>query len=170
MMGLHAFVYAHFMPSGEMLEADSIESPKALLRRRYPNAHFGQWQQGPCSVNWPTVEHYFQAAKFFDTDEEWAEQIRQAATPTKAKSMGRSKLHPLRPDWNRVKDDVMRRAVRAKFETHADLRAVLLGTGDEELVENASRDYYWGCGRDGSDRNTLGKILMEVRDALRCDA
>ncbi len=48
-----------------------------------------------------------------------------------------------------------------------DLRAELLGTGDGELVENAPRDYYWGCGRDGSGRNMLGKILMEVRESLR---
>ena len=64
----------------------------------------------------------------------------------------------------------MRQAVRAKFETHVDLRVELLGTGDEELVENAPRDYYWGCGRDGSGRNMLGRILMEVREALRRSA
>jgi hypothetical protein len=44
---------------------------------------------------------------------------------------------------------------------------VLLGTGDEELVENAPGDYYWGCGADGSGRNMLGRILMEVRSGLR---
>ena len=70
--------------------------------------------------HWPTVEHYFQAAKFLDTDGAWAEQIRQAATPAKAKSMGRSREHPIRRDWEQVKDDVMRTAVRRKFETHAD--------------------------------------------------
>lgn len=61
----------------------------------------------------------------------------------------------------------MRAAVRRKFDVHADIRAVLLGTGDEELVENAPGDYYWGCGADGSGRNMLGSILMEVRAALR---
>jgi len=34
--------------------------------------------------------------------------------------------------------------VRAKFETHAGLQ--------EELVENASRDYYWGAGGTGAAR------------------
>ena len=34
----------------------------------------------------------------------------------------------------------MRRAVLRKFETHAEIRAVLLDTGDEEIVENAPRD------------------------------
>ena len=37
---------------------------------------------------------------------------------------------PAAPDWDRVKDDVMRLAVRAKFETHEDLRAELLVTAD----------------------------------------
>jgi ribA/ribD-fused uncharacterized protein len=61
----------------------------------------------------------------------------------------------------------MRRAVRAKFQTHADIREILLGTGDAPIVENAPGDYYWGCGKDGSGKNRLGQILMEVREALR---
>ena len=61
----------------------------------------------------------------------------------------------------------MRRAVLRKFETHADIRAVLLGTGDEELVEATSNDYYWGCGTNGTGQNRLGQILMEVRAILR---
>ena len=81
--------------------------------------------------------------------------------------MGRSKQHPLRPDWDPVKDDVMRTAVRAKFETHADLRAKLLGTRDDELVENAPRDYYWGRRTDDSgEKRMVGQILMEVRQSL----
>ena len=61
----------------------------------------------------------------------------------------------------------MRRAVLRKFEVQADLRALLLGTGDEPIVENAPGDYYWGCGADGSGKNMLGIILMEVREILR---
>jgi ribA/ribD-fused uncharacterized protein len=57
---------------------------------------------------------------------------------------------PLRPDWEEIKDQVMLRGVLRKFETHADIRAVLLATGEELLVEHAPRDYYWGCGADGS--------------------
>ena len=66
-----------------------------------------------------------------------------------------------------MKDDVMRRAVRRKFESHDDIREVLLGTGDQKIVENAPRDYYWGCGSDGSGRNMLGRILMEIRGELQ---
>ncbi len=44
----------------------------------------------------------------------------------------------------------MLRGVMRKFEAHADIRSVLLATGDQTLVENAPNDYYWGCGADGS--------------------
>ena len=80
--------------------------------------------------------------------------------------MGRERSRPLRPDWEQVKDDIMRKAVLRKFETHADIREVLLSTGNELIVENAPGDYYWGCGADGSGKNRLGQILMEVREIL----
>ncbi len=114
---------------------------------------------------WPTAEHWFQAQKFAGTPH--AEAVRRAHTPKDAAKLGRDRSRPLRADWESVKDDVMRRAVLRKFETHAALRALLLSTGDEEIVENAPGDFYWGCGADGSGRNMLGKILMESREILR---
>ena len=47
------YVYIRFPLTGEILEADSIEAAKALLRRRFPNSHCGQWQQAPHGVNLP---------------------------------------------------------------------------------------------------------------------
>lgn len=114
---------------------------------------------------WRTSEHYFQAQKFAGTPHE--ERVRNARTPKQAAEIGRDRKLPLRRDWERMKDDVMRKAVLAKFNTHADLREILLNTGNEEIVENAPHDYYWGCGKDGSGKNMLGKILMEVRSQLR---
>lgn len=116
-------------------------------------------------VWWPTSEHYFQAQKFAGTVHE--EAVRQAKTPKEAAAIGRDRGRPLRADWEQVKDDVMRTAVRAKFQAHAGLRAELLATGDAELVEHARSDSYWGCGADGSGKNMLGRILMEVRAELR---
>lgn len=81
--------------------------------------------------------------------------------------MGRDRRHPLRSDWEQVKDDIMRKAVLTKFQTHADIRELLLGTGDRPIVENAPSDYYWGCGADGTGNNRLGDILMAVRCELR---
>ena len=117
--------------------------------------------------HWPTVEHYFQAAKFFGTDDAWAEQIRQAATPPKPSRWAAAANTRSAATGSKSKDDVMRTAVRRKFETHAELREQLLATGDEELVEDSPNDYYWGRGRSGTGKNMLGRILMEVREALR---
>jgi N-glycosidase YbiA len=38
---------------------------------------------------------------------------------------------------------------------------------DELIAEKTTTDYYWGCGKNGSDKNRLGGILMEVRQILR---
>jgi len=114
---------------------------------------------------WPTSEHYFQAQKFVGTP--FVDQIRQAPTPNEAAKMGRRRSLPLRPDWEEIKGQVMLAGVLRKFETHADIRAVLLATGEELLVEHAPRDYYWGCGADGSGQNKLGQALMTVRAWLR---
>lgn len=114
---------------------------------------------------WATSEHYFQAQKFVGTPH--VEEIRLAKTPKDAARMGRDRKRPLRPDWEEVKDDIMRKAVLRKFETHADIREILLSTGDELIVENSPIDYYWGCGADGSGKNMLGQILVEVRQILR---
>jgi hypothetical protein len=116
-------------------------------------------------VWWPTSEHYFQAQKFVGTS--YAERIQQARSPKEAADLGRLRTFPLRADWEQVKDEVMRQAVLRKFETHADIRVLLLATGDEEIIENALTDAYWGCGADGKGRNMLGQILMQVRQILR---
>ncbi len=114
---------------------------------------------------WLTSEHYFQAHKFIDTPH--FEIVRQAKSAKEAALMGRDRQRPLRPDWDDVKDKTMYLAVLRKFETYSDIRSVLLGTGDEELVENTSTDYYWGCGINKTGENRLGQILMEVREELR---
>lgn len=115
--------------------------------------------------NWPTSEHYFQAQKF--EDEAYREQIRLANSPMIAARLGRSRKVPLRTDWEEIKDDVMRRAVKCKFHSHPEIRALLLSTGDELLIEQTTGDYYWGVGTNGTGQNKLGLILMEVRQELR---
>jgi len=114
---------------------------------------------------YPTSEHYFQAQKFEDADH--CEKIRLAKSPMIAARLGRSRKVEIRGDWEDVKIDVMRIAVRKKFSTHAELAKLLLSTGEEELIEAAPGDYFWGCGKDGSGQNWLGQILMEVRDELK---
>jgi len=81
--------------------------------------------------------------------------------------MGRDRRYPIRSDWEEIKDEIMKKAVLCKFETHGDIREILLATGDELIVENSPIDYYWGCGADGSGKNKLGEILVIVREILR---
>jgi len=120
------------------------------------------------SLWWKTVEHYFQAQKF--TDELYKEKIRNAASPKLATNLGRSREIPIRTDWEEIKNNVMRKAVLKKFQTHESLKEMLVSTGNEQLVEAAPGDYYWGSGADGSGKNMLGIILEEVRETLSNEA
>lgn len=117
-------------------------------------------------LTWPTTEHYFQAQKYVHNSERYMA-IHGAATPRIAADLGRDHTVTIRPDWEQIKDDVMRRAILKKFETHADIKKILLDTGDADVIEDSPVDYYWGVGANGTGKNMLGKILMEVRDILR---
>jgi ribA/ribD-fused uncharacterized protein len=114
---------------------------------------------------WPTSEHYFQAQKFEDVEHQ--EKIRQTKSPMIAARMGRDRKKPLRRDWESVKVAVMREVVRSKFKQHDDIRNILLSTGDAKIVEHTENDSYWGDGGDGSGKNMLGQILMEIREELK---
>ena len=116
---------------------------------------------------WITSEHYFQSQKFCGT--EYEEKIRLLRTPLEAAEMGRSRKLPLRKDWEQVKDDIMRKAVLAKFTQNEKIANILISTKNEKIVEKTDNDYYWGCGKYGFVKNMLGKILMEVRVKLLCN-
>jgi ribA/ribD-fused uncharacterized protein len=114
-----------------------------------------------------TVEHAFHAAK--DLRAEAKHQILTGATPGKAKRMGRTAQ--LRPDWERVKTDIMRDLVTVKFVPSEVGGTLLLSTGDHELVEgNRWHDTFWGkcyCPiHEGRGANVLGTILMGIRATL----
>ncbi len=79
------------------------------------------------------------------------------------------KRHPedLRPDWDEVKLGVMWRAINAKFSQNPKLKKLLLQTGSAVLVEKSTRDYFWGIGAEGTGKNWLGVLLMELRSRMR---
>ena len=117
---------------------------------------------------YPTVEHAYQARK--TEDEGLRELIRNADTPGKAKRLGQNV--PLREDWEKIKRMTMISLVYKKFNSSTELRDLLLGTGDQELVEgNTWHDNYWGdcsCSRcrEIVGENHLGEALMTVRRIL----
>lgn len=119
------------------------------------------------NLTFPTVEHWFQALKTNDTKE--FIEIAGAATPAAAKALGK-KCH-IRENWDDVKVDIMRKGLEQKFKD-PELRIKLLATGDAKLTEgNYWHDNIWGqCYCDKckgiAGQNTLGKLLMEIRDKI----
>jgi hypothetical protein len=117
------------------------------------------------NVAYKTSEHYFQAQKFSHVPAYFGK-IVACDSPMIAARLGRSRKQPLRTDWNEVRDDVMREAIRFKFTQNIELKQQLLDTGEAELIEHRKADSYWGDGGDGSGLNKLGLLLMELRQQL----
>jgi ribA/ribD-fused uncharacterized protein len=115
---------------------------------------------------YPTIEHAFQAAKTFDPEQRRI--VRQAASPSQAKRLGREIT--LRRDWEQVKFEIMFELLKQKF-SQPDLRQKLLETGDAELIEgNTWGDQVWGAIQVNDQwvgENRLGKLLMKVRAEIQ---
>ena len=77
-----------------------------------------------------------------------------------------SKKLNVRPDWNKIKFDLMYEICQEKFNQNTDIAQKLMNTGDAILIEgNYWGDTYWGkC--NGVGQNNLGKILMKIREKL----
>lgn len=126
----------------------------------------------PCRVQYapmwyPTVEHAYQAAKCADSSD--AMRIREANGPGLAKRMGKDlqTMGRVRPDWHRIKLDVMSDLLWQKFVINPELRARLVATGDRVLVEgNNHGDVFWGQVK-GVGANHLGNLLMCLRATAR---
>lgn len=109
-----------------------------------------------------SVESAFQSQK----SENPIEQHRfQFMSPDEAKKAGKG-VKPLRPDWDKIRLQVMEDCLRLKFAI-PKLREKLLETGQAKLIEgNWWRDFWWGvC--EGRGENHLGKLLMKVRSELQ---
>jgi ribA/ribD-fused uncharacterized protein len=126
-----------------------------------------------------TVEHYFQAmkAKEFGDDDSY-NRIVKAKTPKAAKAIGQKVKDYVEEKWVSVRDDIMEKAVHAKFIQHPELRKQLLETGDKMIGEANPRDTYWGIGTSMDlerskkpskwrGQNKLGKLLMKLRDDFK---
>jgi len=114
-------------------------------------------------INYPSVEHAYQAAKTSDVVQRmW---IRNSETPGIAKRRGKT-LKNLTPEWERIKIDVMKDMVRQKFKNQ-ELAKKLDDTADSEIIEgNTWGDTFWGVCR-GRGLNFMGRILMEIRQENR---
>ena len=74
-------------------------------------------------------------------------------------------------DWDSCRVQVMREALRLKFQ-NPGLRLQVLGTGERLLVERITTgrggDKFWGTSKaKGHGCNVLGCLLMELRSELK---
>lgn len=144
-------------------------------------------------VQYPTSEHAYQAQKLLGprstpASHRAAELVCQQNTPFKAKLL--ANLNPPRryqwqieladlattlrqqgarhrSDWERVKVNVMLEVLRCKFRQNGICRDVLLATNEQKLIERSKYDKFWGQTQDGVGENTLGKLLVIIREELR---
>lgn len=156
----------HHLPLGG--DGAQTSDPIRFYHSDQPWGWLSNFSQHAVCINdrvWPTVEHYYQSQKFTGTPNE--EVIRVAETPTKAKLCAEalSKAH-CRERWDLVKEQVMLDGLRAKYRQHPDLGRMLVRTAERTLVEHTALDSYWGDGGDGTGRNRLGVLLMQVRAEL----
>ena len=117
-------------------------------------------------VKYRTNEHFYQSSKFANSDPTYAKVVNASKTPGGAKQLASETAHPIDPDWEKIKLDVMMKGLRAKF-ADKKRRAVLIGTGDAILVESSYKDQFWGKHPISGGANNLGILLMKLRDEIK---
>jgi predicted NAD-dependent protein-ADP-ribosyltransferase YbiA (DUF1768 family) len=110
----------------------------------------------PCK----SVEVAYQASKTLVLGERFI----VAETPGIAKKLGYEVT--LRYDWQNVKNDIMLELLTQKF-AQPYYRDLLLATGDAYLEETNTWGDCWFGVCNGSGQNWLGKMLIQIREALR---
>ena len=120
-----------------------------------------------------TSEALYQACRFPHMPEV-QRRIIDARSPMTAKMRGKPFRNHSRPDWRAVQVKIMRWSLRVKLaQNWREFGALVLATGDRPIVERSRRDDFWGAkdAEDGSlvGMNVLGRLLMELREALNAD-
>ena len=115
-----------------------------------------------------TSEALYQALRFPD-HEDVQEMVRGEKSPMSAKMAAKGNVEKTRHDWDAVRVDIMRFAVRVKFAQHrAVLEPILQESGDMDIVEKSRKDPFWGALEDDGKlvgTNVLGGLIMEIRHA-----
>lgn len=115
-------------------------------------------------ITYKSVENYYQSMKSTDASER---QFIIESSPSGSKSLGRKVKH-FRRDWEQVKYEFMKKALRAKF-AEDPWRKKLLDTGDEIIIEWTNwNDPIWGVDSTTlQGDNLLGNALMDIRNELK---
>ena len=118
------------------------------------------------TYEFPTVEHYYQAMKFYASDERF-ETIRKLKNPDDARVITKKPEYKVnrRSDFDENKFAIMEKGLYAKFEQNPQAAELLKATGDAMLIKSCPVCYKCGFG-EGSGQNRIGKTLMQIRDRL----
>jgi ribA/ribD-fused uncharacterized protein len=176
-VGEAAFSDAYVAVKGAGQQTEGVDLTSVLVHSYYNQAGEPLSNFFPCvpgieigGASFPTVEHYYQFSKHAQGDPALAERIRTSSL-SDAHNLG-GQAPSLRADWDHVRDDVYYTGMLAKFTQHAELRSVLIATGDKTLVQVDS-DRHWGmCVPDdlpgglAYGENAGGRALQRVRDNL----
>lgn len=135
-------------------------------REFYSFDNFSAFQVEYFGYTWPTSEHAYHAAKFIMTAPDIVNEISEARSPHDALKIAQVHRNRRPEDWDDVKVQVMEDICRQKMQQHPYIREKLLQTGDIEIVEDSTKDDFWGWGPNRDGRNELGKIWMRLRDEI----
>ena len=136
-------------------------------REFYMFSNFSSFQVKWRGKLWLTSEHAYQAAHFFDTDSELANQIQMMESAHLAFKTAKSNSFKVVKNWENIKIGIMEDICRHKLQQHEYIQEKLLATLDYLIVEDSPVDSCWGWGPDRKGRNELGKVWMRLRDELR---
>lgn len=121
-----------------------------------------------------TCEALYQACRFPHRPDV-QQFILAEVSPMIAKRKTKPYRSETRPDWDEVRHKIMRWSLRVKLAQHySTFGELLLTTGDRQIVEQSSKDDYWGAflkpGGILVGQNVLGRLLMELREKLKNDS
>ncbi|TKC12800.1 NADAR family protein [Pedobacter polaris] len=124
------------------------------------------------NVSIKTTEALYQACRFPHRPDIQAKLINEIS-PMHVKMLSNSHKIDSRPDWEDVRIKVMKWCVNLKLAQNIlSFGEVLNSTGSKYLVENSSKDNFWGAIPDSNNehytgQNALGRLLMDLRQKFQ---
>ena len=126
---------------------------------------------------YPSAEHAYQFLKLTYLGKlDMAESVMNAHKAADAKRCAAQISREESAMWDEVKVEAMSRIIKAKAESYPDFKKLLIES-DGFVIAEATSDCFWGVGMTPKlafncapdsflGRNTLGQILMSVRDSI----
>ena len=136
-------------------------------REFYVFSNFSSFQVEWMGYLWPTSEHAYQAARFFDSSPEYVQKIKDSRSAHEAFEIAQGNKQYQRDNWEAIKTEVMLEICRHKLQQNRYVWHKLQLTNNEHLVEDSPVDSFWGWGSDRQGRNELGKVWMKLREEVQ---